>query len=229
MKKKLLYGIIFTIIVTILAAPFVYYVTFHNNSELLIDSQRFLWSEFMREIGKLALVIFISCLIGFGWSKDLGLAGLGEVEDLKKDWVKILISGVFIGFLVYIFGDRYFLRVAREFYPSTLKFALFVPFYAAFVEEVFARFGVMTLGVKILKNKYFASILAATIFAIGHVNLFRISGIVYRLNYLTMSSFILNFLLSLFFGYVYWRKGLVTAMGIHFIANLRYLFIAFWM
>lgn len=226
-KKNLMRSIIFTLVAVVLALPYIYYIIISNTpAEILRVEQANLWGKFFGESLRLFCVVLISCLIGFSWSKGVGLAGWGKIEQLKDNWQQIIIYGLFLGLVIYIFGDRYFLKVAPGFYPTELKYAVFIPFYAALIEEVFTRFGAMTLLAKIFRNNYVANILAAIIFAIGHVNMFQVAGIVYRLNYITVSSFIINLLISLFFGYIYWRKGLVTAMAIHFIANCRYIVIA---
>ncbi|AZR72081.1 hypothetical protein BBF96_00945 [Anoxybacter fermentans] len=227
MRKSMIWGGIFTLVAVVLALPYIYFTVVYSTSGNIIEGNgQVPWGKLYFEGVKLALVVFSSCLIGFSWSKSLGLAGFGRVEDLKRNWQWILVYGGFIGLMIYIFGDRYFIKLAPGFYPTQLKFAIFIPIYAALVEETFARFGVMTFLVKIFGSKQIANILAALIFAIGHVNMFKVTGIIYRLNYVTFCSFILNLCVSLFFGYVYWRKGLLTAMGIHFVANLRYVLFA---
>lgn len=223
----MVYSVIITLAAVLLALPYIYYmVAYSTPGGMLVEGPHFSWPDFWAEVGELLLVVFIACLIGFAWSKQEGLGGLGSIVDLKRNWQRIMIYGLFMGALVFIFGDRYFMKIAPGFYPTRLKFALFIPFYAALVEEIFTRFGAMTLLVKVFRNKHVANILAALIFAIGHVTMFQVQGVIYRLNYITFCSFILNFGISLFFGYIYWRKGLVTAMGIHFVANLRYVLIA---
>ncbi|MCK4260298.1 MAG: CPBP family intramembrane metalloprotease [Halanaerobiales bacterium] len=228
LSRGIIYSGIFTLLAIVLAFPYIYFMVASGSPSHIVDHNVGVpWGELFSEISKLIMVVFLSCMIGFFWSKKVGFAGLGNLMDLRRNWKQILIYGAFIGFLVYIFGDRYFYKVAPGFYPAQLKVAFFIPFYASLVEEIFARFGTMTLFVKIFKNRHIANILAALIFAVGHVNMFQVAGIIYRLNYVTVCSFILNLCISLFFGYIYWRKGLLTAMGIHFVANLRYIIIAF--
>ncbi len=223
--RNIIYSGVFILIAIILAFPYIYYMNVYSTpNNIIVENQIIPWGAVL----KLVLVILISCLIGFSWSKKVGLGGIGNLTDLRCNLKKIIVYGAFIGLLVYIFGDRYFIKLAPRFYPTQLKFAVFVPFYAAFVEETFARFGTMTLFAKIFRNRQIANILAALIFAIGHVNMFQVAGIIYRLNYITFGSFVLNLCISLFFGYIYWKKGLTTAMGIHFIANLRYVVISFF-
>lgn len=225
--KKINQSLLFTLIAIALALPYITYMILYNsNNSILIGNSSSVGNLIFAEAIKLTIVVFGSCLIGFYWSKKLGFAGFGRIEDIRYNWIQIIVSGTFIGLLIYLFGDRYFLKVAGGYYPSQLKFAIFIPFYAAFVEETFARFGVMTLLARIFGNKHVANFAAAMIFAVGHVNMFKVAGIIYRLNYLTLGSFILNLGISLFFGYIYWKKGLMTAMAIHFVANLRYLIIA---
>lgn len=227
-SRNIIYSIVCTMVAVILALPYIYYMVAYSTPGGMLVEVDFSWVTFMQEVVEVVGVIFISCMIGFTWSKSEGLAGLGTVLDIKHNWQRIVVYGMFVGLVVYIFGDRYFMKIAPGFYPRELRFAIFIPFYAALVEEIFTRFGTMTLLVKIFKQKQVANVLAALIFAIGHVNMFQVAGIIYRLNYITFCSFVLNLGISLFFGYIYWRKGLLTAMGIHFIANLRYVVIAFF-
>lgn len=224
--KKVLFSGIFTVIAVALALPYVYYMLAYSNPETIILHWPTVAQEILGESVKLAVVVFIACLIGLHWGEELGFAGIGKLEDLRRNWRPVVFFGLLLGVLVYFFGDRHFLKLAPGFYPTQLKFAIFIPFYAALIEEVFARFGVMTLFAKIFRNNHVGNALAAVLFAVGHVNLFQVAGIIYRLNYVTAISFVLNLGISLFFGYIYWKKGLVTAMGIHFIANCRYIVIA---
>lgn len=227
MRKNIIRSLIFTMVAIVLALPYIYYIVVYNAPNGILGvEQSNLWGRFFIESLKLSIVVLVSCFIGFSWSKDVGLTGWGKVQQIKANWQKIIIYGLVLGLVVYIFGDRYFLKVAPGFYPAELKYAIFIPFYAAFIEEIFTRFGTMTLLAKIFRNNHVANILAAIIFAIGHVNLFQVAGIVYRLNYITICSFVINLGISLFFGYIYWRKGLMIAMAIHFVANLRYIVIA---
>ena len=225
--RKLAFSFVFTALAVMLALPYLYYSIVHQNTgNFAIEDKVIFFRVLFWEGSRVALVVFLSCVVGFSWSKKLGLGGFGNPRDVRKNWALILAGGVAMGVVTYLLGDRLFLEKAREFYPHTLLAALCVPFYATFVEEVFARFGVMTLFVKIFRNKILANLLAALIFAIGHANIFQITGIVYQLNYLTACSFFLNLALSFAFGWIYWKRGLVTAMGVHFIANLRFLLIA---
>lgn len=226
-KKSLLHSAIFAVVAVFLAMPYIYYMVVYNSpGRLAAENGQILMDGMISEVTRLFAVVFLSCLIGFCWGKELGFAGMGHWKDLRRNWRPIVLFGLLMGVLVYIFGDQYFLKMAPGFYPTEMHYAFFIPFYAALVEEVFARFGVMTFFSKVFRNLHVGNVLAALIFAIGHVSLFKVAGIIYRLNYITACSFILNVGISLFFGYIYWRKGLVTAMGIHFIANLRYLVIA---
>lgn len=227
MKTRILaYSSIFTALAVVMALPFIYFMLMQVSANFTFDNRVVFFQMLYSESARVAVVILLSCLVGFAWSKRLGLGGVGRLRDLKKHWQLILLAGVVVGGLTYVLGDRNFLRTVPELYPKSLAFAVFIPFYATFVEEVFARFGVMTTLVKIFRNKWVANFLAAFIFAIGHANIFRMTGVFYHLNYLTVCSLLVNLLIGLFFGYIYWRRGLVTAMGIHFIANLRFLLMA---
>lgn len=224
MKTRILaYSSIFTALAVVLALPFIYFMLMHVAANFAFENRAVFFRLLYSESARVALVIFLSCLAGFTWSKRLGLGGPGRLKDLKKHWQLILLAGIILGGLTYLLGDRTFLRDVPELYPKSLAFAIFIPFYATFVEEIFARFGVMTVLVKIFRNQWVANFLAALIFAVGHANIFRMTGVFYHLSYLTACSLILNLLIGLFLGYIYWRRGLVTAMGIHFIANLRFL------
>lgn len=230
LRKSALHSGIFAVVAVLLALPYVYYmVVYHASGQVAAENNPILMDGMVTEVIRLLVVVFVSCLVGFSWGRGLGFVGLGDWRDLQRNWRPILLFGGILGFLVYFFGDRYFLQMAPGFYPTEMKYAFFIPFYAAMVEEVFARFGVMTFFSKVFRNPYVGNVLAALIFAIGHVNLFKVAGIIYRLNYITVCSLVLNVAISLFFGFIYWRKGLVTAMGIHFVANLRYWVIALFL
>ncbi|MEF3305067.1 CPBP family intramembrane glutamic endopeptidase [Paenibacillus sp. GYB003] len=110
--------------------------------------------------------------------------------------------------------------------------AALLMFYGGIVEEVLIRLGLMTFVVWLLSIPHrrrqrpippavygTAIVLAAVLFGLGHLpatlQLFgELNGL------LVMRAIALNGLLGVFFGYLYWRKGLEYAIFAHMIADV---------
>src|SRR5262249_24688424 len=103
-------------------------------------------------------------------------------------------------------------------------------FYGGIDEEVFLRFGVMTLLVlgvgKIFHTGerptgtafWLANIIAATLFGLGHLPATAMLMPLTRL--VVLRALLLNGIPGVVFGLLYWKRGLEAAMVSHFAADL---------
>jgi len=187
-----------------------------------------------------AVAIFIGLFLG----KKVGL-GVPIIEDwLKGESIKnrlksILklssVLGVLVGILVFIL-DRFLFSIFVE--PVTAFQAtpplwqrFFASFYGGIGEEIAMRLFLMTLLVwifyKIKRTKdntptdlgvWLAIIIVSVVFGLGHLPMtstfMRITPIVIT------RAIILNGICGIVFGWLYWKKGLESAMISHFSTDI---------
>ena len=187
-----------------------------------------------------SIFIFIGLFIG----KKIGL-GTPIIEDwLNRKPVKekiksilfySIVSGILVGILLFIF-DRYVFAFFVE--PITVYQAkpplwqrFFVCFYGGINEEISLRLFLMTLIVWIsnkigrMKNNtpayvnfWLAIILTSVLFGLGHLpmtaKLMEITPVV------IMRAVVLNGIAGIVFGWLYWKKGLESAIISHFSTDI---------
>lgn len=155
----------------------------------------------------------------------------------KINWKRILkygiAGGVLSGVLLSLISN-YFQDIIpselQKFSPNVLNRFL----YGGITEEILMRFGIMTLIVWILsqlsKNKnswiYWVGILISSLlFGIGHlpmVNTLVTNPTTPLISYIILG----NSLGGLIFGWLYWKKGLETAMIAHIFTHLVFIAVA---
>jgi Type II CAAX prenyl endopeptidase Rce1-like len=106
---------------------------------------------------------------------------------------------------------------------------LLASLYGGFVEELLLRFGVMTLfvwiGAKVTGTKtpgpvvmWTANVVAALLFGAGHL---PATALLVPLTPLVVArALILNGLVGVVFGWLYWRRGILSAMTSHFSGDI---------
>jgi hypothetical protein len=102
--------------------------------------------------------------------------------------------------------------------------------YGGIDEEILLRLGLMTLlvwlGARLTRADgqpgrgvmWTANILAALLFGLGHLP--ATAALVPLTSIVVVRAIVLNGLAGLVFGWLYWRRGILTAMASHFCADL---------
>ncbi len=192
-----------------------------------------------------AMIMFsIAIFVGLYLGKKVGLGapimeGWLRAESVKEQFKSILkisiILGVIVGLLVFIL-DRYAFAIFIE--PVTASQAepplwqrLLASFYGGIGEEIAMRLFLMTLIVwisyKIKRTQtgsptnmgvWFAIILISILFGLGHLPMTarfqQISPLV------VVRAVILNGVAGIVFGWLYWKRGLESAMVSHFSTDI---------
>ncbi|MBD3626983.1 CPBP family intramembrane glutamic endopeptidase [Cyclobacterium sp.] len=153
-----------------------------------------------------------------------------ESPNLCEIAIYGLLGGVLTGMLLSILGlYRYISPTEFELLNSSLHLTLAARFlYGGLTEEIFMRFGLMTLmvwiGAKLFKSTrvyvYWTGIvLSAFIFAIGH---FPVVFQVVEKPSLILIAYVLigNSVGGLVFGWLYWKKGLESAFLAHIFTHV---------
>jgi len=191
-----------------------------------------------------SLIMFaIATFLGLFFSKKIGmkmpiLEGILQKENKTKEFKSLLLPsiglGVFAGILIVALSIP-FNRLIPEFQnmevlaPAWKGFL--ASFYGGIAEEVLLRLFVMSVLVwitfKIKKSEdgnptifgiWLSIILAAVLFGIGHLpataQIADLTGIVIT------RAIVLNGIGGIVFGWLYWKKGLESAMIAHFSADI---------
>jgi len=186
-----------------------------------------------------AVVIFFGLLL----SKQIGmglpiLQGALEGENKTKEFKAILLPSVFwgvlAGVLIILFSLPFNKLIpelnSSEAAPAVWK-GFLASFYGGIAEEVLLRLFVVSLIVwitfKIKKTVdgrptnfgiWLAIILSAILFGIGHLP--ATAQIVSLTGLVVVRAILLNGIGGILFGWLYWKKGLESAIIAHFSADI---------
>ncbi|RAT94084.1 type II CAAX prenyl endopeptidase Rce1 family protein [Brevibacillus sp. Leaf182] len=163
------------------------------------------------------------------WILDHWVSGAGLPFSVRSFWVVSIGSGIAVGLLVK-WVDRFFFQqhmttiMGKE--PISSRFFGFLSsFYGGVCEEVLMRLGVMTVIVFLAQKigwmgiSYWLGIcIAAIVFAASHLPTnYMTYG---KGNVVTVWTLLLNGILGILFGLLYWRYGLEAAIISHFSADI---------
>lgn len=174
----------------------------------------------------------IMSMVGFFYSKRMGLPGFGETRDFSSDILPFLALGIILIPISYIAADRALLARLPVYFPSDFTKALGQPFIVV-SQEVIARFGMVTIVVyfwRLLKrpgHPWPAPLLVAVFAAIQAWLSLRDLGITPRFDLFTARIVVSAFAANLVFGEVYIRRGLVAAVFVHLGLEGKYLLYSF--
>lgn len=177
----------------------------------------------------LAIAVFFGLLLGKRVSLGAPLleAWLGHHPTkgkLKKVWPLSIGLGVLVGILINIFDRIFALSIDMSAIISPARWQGFLAsFYGGIVEEILLRLFLMTLFVWLFskitkKGAWPAIILSALLFGLGHL---PATAAFTALTPLVITrAIILNGIGGVVFGWLYWKKGLESAIMAHFSADI---------
>lgn len=188
-----------------------------------------------------SLIVFtIFILVGLLLSKKVGLGapileGLTNKENQKNNLKSILkisiglgvLSGLSVILFSFLFPDLSITFLKAEMSVATWK-GFLASFYGGIGEEIFARFFLMTIIVWLISRirkgqttnigAWLAIIISAIIFGLGHLGI--TSDITTISSAVVLRAILLNGVPGVIFGWLYWKKGLESAMIAHFSADI---------
>ncbi|MEW6095346.1 MAG: hypothetical protein AB1567_02290 [bacterium] len=221
-------GLILSEVCVIASLPYLYYMYFIGMREIIL--KKFLPKHLpylvIHDVWYIFIATFLCGVCGFGWSKKYGLCGFGSFLDFKKDWLKLLIIGGVIGILSYQFFDKPFKSIAPYYYPTNPIWALTIPINSAFFIETI-RFGMVSLVQRLIKNVHFANFSIAFFFAIVGLKSFIFIGLDFNWSALAIACFTFTVLLNIVLGYIFIKKGLISTIFVHLVADLKFVVLAF--
>jgi membrane protease YdiL (CAAX protease family) len=190
------------------------------------------------------LILFaIAIFLGLFLSKRIGmglpiLQGILEGKNQTKEFKAILLPSIGLGILagiIIVIISIFFNKLTPEFKNLEMSLsawkALLASFYGGIAEEVLLRLFLVSLFVwitfKIKKTKdgnptvfgiWLSIVFAAVIFGLGHL---PITGkIVDLTGVVIIRAIVLNGIGGIVFGWLYWKKGLESAILAHFSADI---------
>lgn len=186
------------------------------------------------------LLLFISIFLGIFTFNKVGLRSpiLGKLvgfSDQYYNWKEILIYGIALGtlsgILIVLVSHFYKLAYPAEFTVLNKDIQLHIVtrlLYGGITEEILTRFGLMSLFVYlfslIIKSpsnlKFWLGIITSSLlFALGHLPV--VFQAVSNPGFATIVYILIgNSIAGVLFGWLYWRKGLESAMLAHMVAHL---------
>jgi len=234
---KLFFLLLFTcIVVSLLVMPF----TFALSPALMeVFTPKIIMLQVIQNVILFSLAIFFGLLL----SKPLGfklplLEAIVKRENQTAYLKSILFPSIGLGVLggvLVILLSLPFRSLSLELLQVEISVAAWkgflAAFYGGFAEEIIFRFFLVSLFVwitwKIKKTKeglptncgiWLSIIIASIIFGLGHL------GITGELTAITITviarAVLLNGVVSIIFGWLYWKKGLESAMIAHFSVDI---------
>lgn len=200
-------------------------------------------------IGILFVAQFIQCLILFSITIFFGLLFTKKIhfqlplietilqkgnynKILKNILRKSIILGIVTAVIIYATDILFTMLgagITTHQNPAPIWQKLLAAFYGGITEEILMRLFLMTffiwIGMKLFKYKHptqsgiwISIIIAAIIFGLGHL---PITASITKIDALVISrAVVLNGIGGIIFGWLFWKKGLESAMIAHFTADI---------
>jgi len=227
--------LVICVIVTVLVIPY----SLELKSNKIEITPKILLLTALQNLVLFAIVIFLGLFlskrIGMGLPILQGvLDGKNQTKELKSILIPSISLGIIAGTLVVLINipfNKFIPESINLETPVTIWKAFLASFYGGIAEEILLRLFLVSLFVwiifKIKKDKdgnptvfgiWFSIILAAIFFGLGHLpttaQTTKLTGII------IIQSIVLNGILGITFGWLYWKKGLESAIIAHFSADI---------
>lgn len=183
------------------------------------------WTFITVELVLLALLLFLSALIGFSFSARLDLPGLGSVRELVFALPALIAGGIALVALSYVVFDRYYFMVAPSTFPRETVYLAAMPFKAALADETILRFGLVTIGVGLTKNKGAGVVLMSAVSTLLTVKYLEFVGLPFALDHFYVVYLLLSFFGNILLGWLFVTRGLLYSMALKFVIGCKYLLI----
>jgi hypothetical protein len=213
-------------VATLVTIPYVHYliktVDRGNLSGSIPVSPNFI----IFQILMLFAISLLSAIVGITFGRRYALPGFGIFRNYIQDLPKLIAAGSGLMIISFVFFDRYFFNLSPGSYPKEYFYLMAIPFKGAVAEELILRFGLVTIGVGICKNR-FAGVALVSVFAtLLSIRYFTFIGMDVAFSYIFVAQVVLTFLINGFLGYLFVTRGLAYAMTIKFVLGFKYLMVA---
>jgi hypothetical protein len=222
MRAVMIRSFVLSVCCTLFALPYFHYLIFFARGREVLPHTGHPWNLLLTQLFLLFFLCLLSSMVGFSFSKRLGLPGLGDPSALKEDLPVLLTLGALMMCLSYFLFDRYFYEVSPLSYPQGTLYLLFLPFKGAFTEETILRLCLVTLCIGIVKRKGAGILLASFVASFFSIKYFHFMGIEWGFNYLFTVQVLLSFAAHLLLGYLFVTRGFLYAMTLKFLFGIKY-------
>lgn len=179
--------------------------------------------------GLFFLICLLSIMVGYGFKKRYRLPGFGRIDQWRRSLPSLLLIGLLVLLVSDLVFDRYFAAVSPVPLPDSLLYLIAIPLNGTLADELILRFGLVTLGVGLCRNKHAGVALVSFFAAILTEKYFRFIGLGPDLHYLFAIRFVLAFAINFLLGYLFVTRGLLYSMTVRLILGLRYPLLALMM
>lgn len=190
-----------------------------------VPSGRDPWVFMAVELVLLALLLFLSALIGFSFSTRLDLPGFGKIRDFIYALPALVAGGIALVALSYVVFDRYYFMVAPATFPRETIYLAALPFKAALADETILRLGLVSIGVGLTKNKGAGVVLMSAVSTLFTVKYLEFVGLPFMLDHFYVVYLLLSFFDNILLGWLFVTRGLLYSMALKFVIGCKYLFI----
>jgi hypothetical protein len=224
-------GAILALIATIIHIPSMIHFFNHQKPFSIIQLEKIGLNTNKFIIGYIFIIfviLLISSIFGFAWSKKYGAKGFGSFDDIRYGLIYIIISGVFSGILFYLFYTKKLYLIAPDFFPKKTPHIIMIIITNSVFEEILFRFGILSWWLRIItynaysENKFrlalLASIVSCTIITINQIYLIQGQPILNMLINLIILNLIFNFIQHI----IYIKYGLLSSILSHIISYIRF-------
>ncbi len=181
---------------------------------------------FLRDLALVFVSLMISAACGFAWSDGQKVAGFGALEGLKKNLKTVAILGVVLGAATALLFDLRLAKTFRKFYPENPLALVGIPLRAGFYEEVICRFGILAIVFRLTRSPIAAIILSAGFNAVVGLTSATFVGFPIGMDWQTATILANKFLVAVFFGYFYCKKGLMATIALRLIMESKHIVLA---
>lgn len=207
------------------AAGYVYYLTVvafpDRVRERFVTVSR---EDLLRmDMTMIALLVVVAALVGSLFSERYRLAGLGRLEQLRAALPVIAVAGPFMALVSYLVFGRAIAELVPGYYPVEVIWALALVAKGVLFDEVVARYGMMTIFAGVAPRAWMANLLQATFFTALVFKSLGFYGLDVAWNAYFVLSLSASFFSHLVFGWLYSTRGLLAAMALHLVVDLRFL------
>jgi hypothetical protein len=218
-------SLLLSLISTLAAAPYFYYLTVKVMPSGAIPAGRGPWAVIVPHLLLLFLLTFFCALAGYLFYARHDLPGFGSGKNLVKDMPLLAAAGLVLAAMTYILFDRYFVHLSPQSYPRNNFYIIAVALKAALTEEIILRWGITTLAVALLKSKKWGVALSSIIAVLFTFKYFNFIEIKISWSYIFIAQVTLTLLSNLVLGYLFVTRGLIHSMVLKFLLGLRYLMV----
>jgi len=211
---------------TLLAIPYFYFLLFDFPRKSGLCGWDNAYSILWGQTAMIFVVCMLSAIGGSVFTRRLHLPGIGEKKHWLNELPYLAAGGLVLMLIIYLAFDRYFYPVSPGSYPDLGIYTALLPLKGVFTEELILRYGLVTLAVGICRNRYGGAALVAGFATLLSIKYLEFAGIPLEWGYLCIIQLVFSFTVNFILGAVFVTRGLLSAMTLKLMLELRYVLAA---